>query len=264
MPIFSHKDRRIFFIHIPKSGGTSIELCLKNLTGNIELFSRKKSFLIPVTPQHLDCYYIKSLFFGGSNEFSYFTVVRHPLAKVISEYYHANRNNKKPIDFNRWLKYALKNFAKNKYFSDNHLRHQVDFLTENTTVFNFEDGLQHVIDYACEELRIEKSLKEIPHEKKYNKHNININKKSIRLINETYKKDFLFFGYDFIEEQCLSLEDLKNINLHSCFSSGYLASERFSDSELSDVVYEIKSSVFEKSSKKNNIINMIKKRLFDK
>lgn len=227
MPIFLKNEKKVFFIHIPKCGGTSIEKYLLAATGGIEFFSHDIDRALKCTPQHIDRTLIHSLFFQGSNDFQYVAVVRHPLLRIISEYFHDNRNKKKPPDFGWWLKKNIKNVKRDLYLRDNHLRNQVDFLVEDAAVFHFENGLIRPIEFSLNALGIYDSIDSIPHEKKYKKFNISISQKSIKLINSFYKKDFDFFGYEAIScNEELEFDDVKKLNLRSSLKDGYKVLQR--------------------------------------
>ena len=233
MPIFFKNDKKVFFIHIPKCGGTSIEKYLSAASGGIEFFSHDIHKGLRCTPQHIDRTLIHSLFFQGTNDFKYIAVVRHPLLRIISEYFHANRNLDKPSNFDQWLAKILKKAKHNLYLRDNHLRNQVDFLVEEAVVFHFENGLTKPIEFSLNALNISVSIDSIPHEKKYKKTNITISKKSIQMINHFYKKDFDFFGYKMINSnEVLESEDIKKLDLSSVLEDGYTVLERSKNPNL--------------------------------
>ena len=233
MPIFFKNNKKVFFIHIPKCGGTSIEKFLAAASGNIEFFSHDKHKLSPCTPQHIDRTLIHSFFFQGTNDFQYMAIFRHPLMRIISEYFHANRNLNKPFTFDQWVVRILKKAKHNKYIRDNHLRNQVDFLVENATVFHFDNGLNKPIIFSLNALDISIPINNIPHERKYKKYNITISKKSMQLINDFYKKDFEFFGYGMVNtNEALGIEDIKNLNLISELTDGYTVLQRCKQTDL--------------------------------
>jgi len=233
VPIFFKNEKKVFFIHIPKCGGTSIEKYLSAASGGIEFFSHGARNILPCTPQHIDRSLIHSFFFQGTNNFQYIAVVRHPLLRIISEYFHANRYQDKPSDFDHWLIKIIKKAKHNDYIRDNHLRNQVDFLVEEAVVFHFENGLVRPIEFSLNALDISLPVGNIPHERKQEKHNISINRKSMQIINDFYKKDFDFFGYKTINcDETLRLTDIKKYNLDSELKDGYTVLQRCKNSNL--------------------------------
>ena len=79
-------QKKIIFIHIPKTGGTTIEDYMERIKKPI--FRGGYGILKDIVYQHFDYKdYIK--FFGNEmfNEFTTFSIVRNPYNRMISEYY---------------------------------------------------------------------------------------------------------------------------------------------------------------------------------
>jgi hypothetical protein len=84
MPLFLEKN--LFFIHIPKTGGTSIEKIIIDSGVGISLFTATGSVSINGhSPQHLTFREIQELGLD-KDKFRFFAVIRDPLERVISEY----------------------------------------------------------------------------------------------------------------------------------------------------------------------------------
>lgn len=86
MPLL--RSEKILFIHIPKTGGTSIEAALKTI-GPLELFDSSSTNqcqeLFGHSPQHCTIQELAKL--GISyKDYQTFAVVRHPYERVVSEY----------------------------------------------------------------------------------------------------------------------------------------------------------------------------------
>lgn len=193
MPIINEK--LFFFIHIPKTGGTSIE---KLFDDNI-LFSKSKLDFMRTSPQHLDRSQLERMGFSEHNTKS-FTVVRNPLERFESEYkyrFRASRFIKYFVNIDEFAIYALK--YKNIFSNlDNHIKPQIDFIFPNTEIFRFEEGLEQVVEYI-DELNLRQNKSVLPHLKKANNFNLCMNSYTVKLINEYYSGDLKAFGYQSIK-----------------------------------------------------------------
>lgn len=231
MPLFINNDKKTFFIHIPKCGGTSIEKSLKDRTNTIYLHNRFTGPVLPCPPQHLNRVWIQSLFYGGINDISYFAVVRHPLLRIVSEFFYAHRNKNKLPSIESWLESTFKEARKNIYARGNHIRCQVDFLVEEARVFYFENGLSNALQHAYSELGIDEKVIEVPHEKQVKKFDLKLTPRSLELVNDFYKKDFEFFGYKKItSSEVLSLSEIKNMSLVASVDDSFIVSDRIATS----------------------------------
>jgi hypothetical protein len=93
--MFITKNNRLGFIHIPKTGGTSIEVAMRNLGPEskhtwkaVSVFSAHSSYndWIQKT-QQLEYY-------GRVPPLKWFTLVRHPMARMQSSYYYQIKHDK--------------------------------------------------------------------------------------------------------------------------------------------------------------------------
>ena len=141
MPIF---DNKITFIHIPKSGGTTIEKFLVNEGYNMSLFTSTGSiFINGHTPQH--CTYLELKELGLLTD-KIFTIIRPEIERVVSEYFYVlewRPEVKKLFNgFDEFLDIFLD--KKNNLIFDNHNLSNMDFLInekgeieENIKIFDF-------------------------------------------------------------------------------------------------------------------------------
>lgn len=193
-------NRKFIFIHIPKTGGTSIEYKL-NL-GHIENgFEIKDN----IAYQHSDYNYYKILF--GEEKFNKclkFSVVRNPYTRIISSFFYIPFENlgfKGNQTFDDFLDY-IEVVVKNKNFNENLynilFKPQYMFICDNGRIiidnlFYFEK-YYNVDKFLLEKFGI--SDKNIYLKGNYEKNNIVLTNIQKNKIYEIYKKDFEIFGYD--------------------------------------------------------------------
>ena len=116
MPLFTYNNQKVFFIHIPKCGGSSVEKSLESATGDISLFTPDPGVL-PCTPQHLDRKYLLSLFPPKYTSPVFFTIVRHPVLRLVSEFFHETRTINHDVDINTWAINKISQYQNNPYMN---------------------------------------------------------------------------------------------------------------------------------------------------
>ena len=151
MPIFNNE---ITFIHIPKSGGTTIEKFLQSKGYKMSLFTSTGSiFINGHTPQHCTYRELNELNLLTDKMF---TIVRPETERVLSEYFYIleKRPDLKKLftDFDSFLELFLD--EKNSLLFDNHNLSNNDFLInsdglidERIKIFDFFDirGLEEYL-----------------------------------------------------------------------------------------------------------------------
>jgi len=195
MPIFRVDDKIIHFVHIPKTGGTSIE---KWLSGRYpSLFLNGKIEGIESTLQHLDQGQYSNLLKGWVDY--EFTVVRNPYERIISayrwRYARASESGEYVPPFKLWLFFKFWRSGIDPRIDDNFYLAQSDFISERTKVFRFEDGLDSAMSQVCDDLFIVNDEK-LPHFYKTKKLPVEIDDWCLSNISKKYKIDFDRFGYD--------------------------------------------------------------------
>ncbi|HEY1709602.1 MAG TPA: sulfotransferase family 2 domain-containing protein [Rhizomicrobium sp.] len=157
MPAVSCRGKNILFVHIPRTGGTSIEHWLREL-GTLRLFSHSVPVFSRVTPQHLTANNIDELF--GNSYFDYaFTVVRNPFDRIASEYRMRCKRAQEDVfkggpTLSTWLEKQVGAYEKNPFHLDNHLRPQWQFLQQRLRVFRHEDGIETIIARVAGEIEV--------------------------------------------------------------------------------------------------------------
>lgn len=166
MPLAKINGKLLHFVHIPKTGGSSVTSYLR-AKGDVGMYSRRPIGWSRTTPQHMEYQTSKVLVPDGFSDAT-FTVLRDPLQRLVSEFrYRATRynstvgNNKQrysggaltvELDWNEtysgtfeeWIDVVFEKYQRDPYTCDNHIRPQTDFIGRNITAFLLEDGLEQV------------------------------------------------------------------------------------------------------------------------
>ena len=161
MPSLTLPDRLIWFAHVPKAGGTSIEQMMvetwgdrvRHLHWGWDLWWRGGGWREadpPCSPQHLIWADARAALAGAPDEV--FGVIRDPVARIASEYRYQMRHRRGTwigkalayLPFFFWVRLMLAVARRNPFAFDNHLREQGEFLPDGAVVFRLEDGLEPV------------------------------------------------------------------------------------------------------------------------
>lgn len=144
MPTFAKENTSALYLHVPKTGGTYVEqLMLANGFLMYHWSSRrtigaiKRAERAPL--QHMHREMILSLFEPSSFSFVFMTV-REPISRLVSEFRMRNPLEKDPRAAKKWMLNSLKSCRSDRFLHENHIRPQVDFLIDGSSVFRQEDG----------------------------------------------------------------------------------------------------------------------------
>ncbi len=159
MPIVRIGTRLVYFAHIPKCAGSSVENYLKSRFGTLALLDRRylsvdsEARWSRTSPQHVDWASLMRMF--PPDFFTdVFAVVRHPLDRAVSAYrFQAEIEGtvSAGMSFGDWLQAEFEARRRDPHRSDNHSRPQVDFIppdqSQNCAIFHLEHGLDALIPY---------------------------------------------------------------------------------------------------------------------
>jgi hypothetical protein len=204
MPYFKNNDVNILLIHIPKTGGTSVE-CYFSYKFDIQLNNKSLSNFLDIplnninsSLQHITYNQIlqyNNVFNVNFDNIKILTIVRNPYTRFVSDlFWHGIINMHTSLDdvFQTIQKYIV---ASNY---DNHNIPQYIFITDDdknlipdihilhTETLNND---MHLLGYTDFDIIINNNPPNI------NYYNF-LNKNSIELINEFYHLDFILFNYD--------------------------------------------------------------------
>lgn len=198
MPFIESDGKRILFVHIPRTGGTSIEKSL-SFAAPLRFFCPTKLPFLRITPQHLTFQDFKSLF--GTDFFEYcFTVVRDPYCRIESVYgmrtaLARERFIKDIPPFTVWLQIHLSQARNDPYHLDGHLRPQTDYIGSGMKIFRYESGLQAIVSRVSEQTGIPLQLPEQLHLRSELAGRIAWDYDSLSLVNKFYADDFRTLKY---------------------------------------------------------------------
>ena len=200
MPFIDWNNKRVLYVHVPKTGGTSIEAWLQTLAP-LQLHSIGQPAALRCTPQHLHYKEIVTLLDAGSFDYAFMTV-RNPFARIASEYHMRAEQQAAGFwqgaqSFPFWLENTLKKAAREPFVLDNHIRPQWEFTGTDVEVFRLEDGMEGILDQVA--TRIGAPAPDvIPHKMKTNSaaKSVPWDRADVIRTRKFYAEDFDEFGYD--------------------------------------------------------------------
>ena len=193
-------ERKVIFIHIPKTAGTSIE----------KYFNSDK----PQCLKHDVIKDIKIKFPKEYNSYAKFTVVRNPYDRMVSWYFHLKERVESDgfdlekdftLGFVKWIEDPLKTRytkwslteAGQKDPNPTYLNPQHTYIDETVTVLKYENLSNELNEYFGKEINLST----------YNRSNLRkghflnyYNKYSLDIVYGRYKEDFEKFNYERIEK----------------------------------------------------------------
>ena len=186
--MISHKHKFIF-IHIPKTGGSSVDCFFTNTYREGGLRTK-----------HRTAQTYKLQFPNQFSEYFKFTIVRNPWDKCFSHYNYKARDSSQPgfsghLLFSDWLK---KNFS-NPLVFNNHF----DFLSNTRGKVSIDyimrfETLEYDFDIVCNRIGVP-SIGNLPHINKTNHEHYTeyYDDETREIVARKYAKDIEYFGYKF-------------------------------------------------------------------
>jgi Sulfotransferase family len=204
MPIFHKDGKTILYVHVPKTGGTSIEVFFESHGFQTEYIDRSigphsLNRLRKCSPQHMHANMLASIIDLSKIDYTFMTV-RNPLSRIASEYWMHHHQNPAGLNLNAWIEYILSAYERNSYVVDNHIRPQVEFLVPACRVFRQEDlsdrawitDVAEKLSMSFEADRVGQHMKS-PAERR--RPNEVIDETRRGMLMKFYERDFAVFGY---------------------------------------------------------------------
>ncbi len=193
MPLFKINDCKLLFIHIPKTGGTSLEHWLSD-QGEISYYSTVVPSFLKCSPQHFTMSYLKLL--DPHLDCPAFTIVRDPYDRAESEYFFRVKGqspNLRP-NFSAWMIRHLELAGRNPHHLDNHWLPQSYFVETDVTVYRYEEGIDTIIGRIHKEHGIPLP-KEVPHHHQSERTPLKWSTELLIKFNTFYAADFEVLQY---------------------------------------------------------------------
>jgi hypothetical protein len=206
VPVFLKDDTSLLFMHVPKTGGTTVERLFRKSGFQVGFRATRRTepALMPLrrcSPQHLHAELIADLLRVERFEIV-FMLVRDPLARFRSEYAMRNKADVRTDSgsVERWAAQAFEDYARDPFVFDNHLRPQHEFELPATVVYRLEDGLEAAVADLGVRLGLDLP-EEVPHALSREKSS-GVSSRDVELsdaleerLRDFYRADFERFGY---------------------------------------------------------------------
>ncbi len=201
MPLFINQGRTIFFVHVPKTGGSSVEDYLVRRFGPMILADVNKREGVKgtgliVASTHLSAVDLREMIPPDCHYA--FAVVRDPLERLMSEYrWQTGASRMSKFSFSTWLRIMMHCIRIDARAYGNHIRPQSDLVPDDVTVFRMEDGLDRIIAPLDKVAQSTESGLQIGHLKKRQtgENSMAVSRQDVALVYSVYAADYARFGY---------------------------------------------------------------------
>lgn len=209
MPLVSKDGLNIFFAHVPKAGGTSVQEYLIRRFGKLQLLDldraengqpRQTGLIMPTA--HLSAVDLEDLL-PVDLEYS-FAVVRDPMTRMLSGYrFQTGVSQMSRFSFSTWLRIVIACARIDARSYDNHIRPQVDLVSNACEVFRLEDGFDDMIAWLDKVSGTSAPELEVGHLLKRKRAEIPVSYEDAALIETFYAADYARFGYALPDKSAL-------------------------------------------------------------
>lgn len=218
MPIVKTGSKLIFYAHVPKCGGSAVQDYLSARFGSLAFEDRRhtghdpSSLWSKTSPQHIDKRSLYRLFPPSFFD-AQFTIVRHPVARIVSAYHfqlEVESRISKQTDFHDWLLELEEGLSENSFLFDNHVRPMSDIVPDGSKVFHLEHGLDALVPFFDDIVGDKAAPRSVGHTNKRGDFAKTAGEKvvpteeDIKVISKIYAEDFERFGYALGEKKPLA------------------------------------------------------------
>jgi hypothetical protein len=197
MPLFQINSKLIFFVHVPKTGGSAISNVLSRF-GRAALITHNDHVWPRCNAQHMEAASYLRILPGNFYDYG-FMVVRNPFDRIVSEYRMRARDQasrgRRIKEFPEWVESVLRRYRRNNYIFDNHFRPQTEFLSDGIEVFKLESGLVEVVERLSEITGMVFGS-ELPRVQVSKSIGFKVSAECAAAVAKFYYADFRAFGYD--------------------------------------------------------------------
>lgn len=196
-------DVAFYFIHIPKCGGTTIEVLFEKLKFTTFLAPkdyREVRHHMNLPPTHYDIALIEKMF--RLEKIYSFAIVRNPYDRMLSDYKWAKAKSSarylfQKMSFEEYCLYCFKQYSDDNNYLANHIRPQHEFVSKNVNkIFKLENGLEAAVKEVFSDLKLRQLDHLVLGKKNASlQEAVTVNQNTRDLIYNFYEKDFKIFGY---------------------------------------------------------------------
>jgi hypothetical protein len=202
MPLVHHDGMSIFFAHVPKTGGSSVEDYLLQRFGALSIRQRpdapRRQRDIIQSCSHLSAADLRHLLPDHLD--LCFTVVRDPVRRIISEYgFQRGTSRISRLGFSFWLHAVLAAARRDPRIYENHIRPQGDLVPEGAEIFRLENGFAPVVARIDAVTGCTAPQAAMRHLLKRAGQLVTLTRQDVALIAAFYASDYDRFGYDLPE-----------------------------------------------------------------
>lgn len=211
MPVLTRGETSILYVHVPKTGGSSVEAAFRRAGWDVTYVDGNPRKHAPnwyrrTSPQHMHADLLAATF--RLERFNaVFMTVREPLARFRSEYVMRNPQGRKldEVSVEEWARQRFSAHHRDPFVLDNHLRPQNEFYIPGSDVYHLEDGLGSMLSHLGETSGIELPT-EMPHDMQgghgngFSSRDVEISDSLRRTLHAFYAQDYQLFGYERREE----------------------------------------------------------------
>jgi hypothetical protein len=213
MPYVTAAGKLIYFAHVPKAGGSSVENYLAARFGPLAMLDRNwthyrfdeggwRTSSLRCSPQHVAAEDVSRLL-PRAPDWS-FAVIRDPAGRLISEYrWHrsnAPRRGRRyltKLGFSVWLQIMVQAVRRDPTIFDNHLRPQADIVPEDAEIFRLEDGFAPLVARIDTVMGAQAPELSIGHDLKAKADVVaQPSARDLALIAKVYARDYALGGYE--------------------------------------------------------------------
>jgi len=195
MALFRIQGKIVLFVHIPKTGGTSIGKALMAAGAKTALHAIGVRPYSRCEPPHAHAAVLQKLVSDDFYDLA-LAVHRNPYSRLVSEYRMRMRvtDPQRQPAFDTWVNETLDAYKADPYHLDNHIRPQTSFLFDKVKAFRYEDGLRHVRAHLAYNGIDIGEIPTDPHSRETPP--IQANPGTLHRVRKLYKADFRLLGYD--------------------------------------------------------------------